>query len=218
MNPQAQVNADDISPDGGDEVINQPEFENDLSEDDEGGMLENSEMDDEEPVIPIPANSVHTPDDQPPTALGDLDDRPPTGDLDAQADHEGPSSSAGTSITISTTGPRITTPSSNQNVYIEKFPSSFAGMPVATAGSEPVYLRYASQLGTSSNPWAPFKSSLDWEIARWAKLRGPGSTAVTDLLKIDGVRFFNHIFLISLTIQPYSYRKHLDCHTKIHKS
>lgn len=37
------------------------------------------------------------------------------------------------------------------------------------------------------NPWAPFRHHMDWEIARWAKLRGRGSSAFTDLLRIDGV-------------------------------
>lgn len=39
-----------------------------------------------------------------------------------------------------------------------------------------------------ANCWAPFTSQLDWEMARWAKLRGPGSTALSELLKLDGVR------------------------------
>ncbi|KAJ7915699.1 hypothetical protein B0H13DRAFT_1584014, partial [Mycena leptocephala] len=34
---------------------------------------------------------------------------------------------------------------------------------------------------------APFTSKLEWELAQWAKLRGPGSTVFTDLLKISGV-------------------------------
>ena len=153
-----QADADVTGPDSGDELGSQLEFDNDFSEDDEGGTLENLEMDDEGPVVPIPANSIHTADAQPPTATADHDPEPP----DAQADCEEleSSSSAGTSITISTTGPRITPPS-NQNVYIEQFPGSFAGMPVVTAGSEPVYIHYASQLGTPNDPWAPFASKLD---------------------------------------------------------
>ncbi|THU78566.1 hypothetical protein K435DRAFT_824095 [Dendrothele bispora CBS 962.96] len=35
--------------------------------------------------------------------------------------------------------------------------------------------------------WAPFNSRMDWEIAQWAKMRGTGSTAFSDLLAIDGV-------------------------------
>ncbi|THU98466.1 hypothetical protein K435DRAFT_818868 [Dendrothele bispora CBS 962.96] len=37
------------------------------------------------------------------------------------------------------------------------------------------------------NIWAPFSSKMDWEIARWAKMRGTGSTAFSDLLAIKGV-------------------------------
>ncbi|KAI9440325.1 hypothetical protein H4582DRAFT_1796975, partial [Lactarius indigo] len=35
--------------------------------------------------------------------------------------------------------------------------------------------------------WAPFRTQCDWEIARWAKLRGPSSSAVADLLAIPEV-------------------------------
>ena len=38
-----------------------------------------------------------------------------------------------------------------------------------------------------TNPYAPFASQLDWEIAKWAKLRGPGSTAFGELMTIPGV-------------------------------
>ncbi|KAJ7483092.1 hypothetical protein B0H11DRAFT_2417306 [Mycena galericulata] len=49
------------------------------------------------------------------------------------------------------------------------------------------YERYKAGLGDPSNVWVPFTSKLEWELARWAKLRGPGSTAFTDLLMISGV-------------------------------
>ena len=39
----------------------------------------------------------------------------------------------------------------------------------------------------ADNPFAPFLSKLDWEVARWAKLRGPGSTAFSELMAIEGV-------------------------------
>lgn len=42
----------------------------------------------------------------------------------------------------------------------------------------------------SDNPYAPFASKLDWEVAQWAKLRGQGSMAFSDLLHIDGVSNF----------------------------
>lgn len=37
------------------------------------------------------------------------------------------------------------------------------------------------------NPYSPFASKMDWELARWAKMRGPSSTAFSELLGIDGV-------------------------------
>ncbi|KAJ3754434.1 hypothetical protein EV360DRAFT_86837 [Lentinula raphanica] len=41
--------------------------------------------------------------------------------------------------------------------------------------------------GIGANPWAPFSSRIDWEVARWAKMQGTGSTAFSDLLAIDGL-------------------------------
>lgn len=41
-----------------------------------------------------------------------------------------------------------------------------------------------------SDTWTPFVSHLDWEFVRWAKLHDPGSTAVNELLKIEGVCLF----------------------------
>ena len=37
------------------------------------------------------------------------------------------------------------------------------------------------------NQYAPFPSQLDWDIAKWAKLRGPGSTSFDELLAIPSV-------------------------------
>jgi len=39
-----------------------------------------------------------------------------------------------------------------------------------------------------TNPYAPFPSQLDWDIAKWAKLRGPGSTSFGELMSIPSVR------------------------------
>lgn len=46
----------------------------------------------------------------------------------------------------------------------------------------------ADARSAAGNPYAPFASKIDWEIARWAKTRGLGSTAFSELLAIDGVR------------------------------
>ncbi|KAH9169640.1 hypothetical protein EDB89DRAFT_1908411 [Lactarius sanguifluus] len=49
--------------------------------------------------------------------------------------------------------------------------------------------KYETKIGdaSQSNPYAPFASSLDWQIAKWAKLRGPSSTAFTEMMAIEGV-------------------------------
>ena len=52
------------------------------------------------------------------------------------------------------------------------------------------YAGYSCALGVedvTANEWAPFSTRTEWELARWAKLRGPSSTALSELLKIDGV-------------------------------
>ncbi|THU86756.1 hypothetical protein K435DRAFT_683009 [Dendrothele bispora CBS 962.96] len=72
--------------------------------------------------------------------------------------------------------------------YSDKYPGRQAG--AATAGGLKSDEKYAQALGISndgSNRWAPFASKLDWEVACWAKMRGLGSTAFSDLLSIDGV-------------------------------
>jgi hypothetical protein len=63
-----------------------------------------------------------------------------------------------------------------------------AGMPIANSNPQMGYHGYNATLGASQNKWAPFESRIDWEIAQWAKLRGPGSTAFSELLSIEGVR------------------------------
>ncbi|KAF8267150.1 hypothetical protein EI94DRAFT_1842165 [Lactarius quietus] len=41
---------------------------------------------------------------------------------------------------------------------------------------------------SQSNLYTPFASQLEWEVARWAKLRGPTSTSFTKLMAIDGIQ------------------------------
>jgi hypothetical protein len=61
-----------------------------------------------------------------------------------------------------------------------------AGEPFSDEG-EGQFEMYAQKLGQTDNPFAPFSSQLEWEIARWGKMRGPSSTALTELLSIDRV-------------------------------
>jgi hypothetical protein len=72
------------------------------------------------------------------------------------------------------------------NVVVKQFPYGHPGASVTSIpqGSS-VYESAQDRLGELL--WAPFRSECDWEIARWAKMRGPTSTATTELLAIPGV-------------------------------
>lgn len=63
-----------------------------------------------------------------------------------------------------------------------------------------------STLGASDsqNIYAPFISRMDWEVARWAKLQGPGSTSVSELLHINGVSLWPDRALGSLMLMQYA--------------
>jgi hypothetical protein len=56
--------------------------------------------------------------------------------------------------------------------------------------------------GPSDNPYFPFSSQIDWELAKWAKLRGPSATSFTELLHINGVSAISelHHLVISLPL------------------
>ncbi|KAJ7821278.1 hypothetical protein B0H13DRAFT_1920855 [Mycena leptocephala] len=60
---------------------------------------------------------------------------------------------------------------------VEEYPGTSAGKPISAVASETSEQVYKSSLGSSTdvNPYAPFNSKMDWEIAKWAKLRGSGS-------------------------------------------
>ncbi|KAG1839152.1 hypothetical protein F4604DRAFT_1599775 [Suillus subluteus] len=68
------------------------------------------------------------------------------------------------------------------------YPDSRAGQEINQhGGNDAANARYSFQLDDKDNIYFPFCSQTEWEIARWSKLRGPSSTAFTDLLAIDGV-------------------------------
>ena len=76
-------------------------------------------------------------------------------------------------------------------VYVSKFGGQ-AGKLLTASSIHGVagYSGYVKQTGGHDNIWAPFNSQLEWEIAQWAKLRGPGATAFTELLEIEGVSHY----------------------------
>lgn len=81
-----------------------------------------------------------------------------------------------------------------RKTFIVRYPSETAGAPISD--SAPVSNAHASYRNAlecddntpEANVYYPFASRLDWQVARWAKLRGPGSTAFDDLLGIEEVR------------------------------
>lgn len=77
-------------------------------------------------------------------------------------------------------------PQTEEQYDIVHFPGMDAGAPISTTASQPNYNAYWQRL-SSNNRYAPFASRFDWEIARWAKLHGPSSSALTELLQIEGV-------------------------------
>lgn len=74
---------------------------------------------------------------------------------------------------------------------IVKFPNLRAGEPLRSVDS--TNSAYATLLGggSASNPYTPFASKIDWEVAKWAKLQGPSSASLMELLKIEGVMQFH---------------------------
>ncbi|KAG1748112.1 hypothetical protein EDB19DRAFT_1630396 [Suillus lakei] len=70
---------------------------------------------------------------------------------------------------------------------VEKFPRRHAGAPVHHSRTT-AFESYKNILQGAENVWAPFESRIDYEVAKWAKLRGSGSTAFSELLAIDGLR------------------------------
>ncbi|KAG1721770.1 uncharacterized protein EDB91DRAFT_1274897 [Suillus paluster] len=68
------------------------------------------------------------------------------------------------------------------------YPDQRAGQPINST-KQSSNATYHAQLNSSEadNLYAPFASKLNWEMARWAKLRGPSSTAFSELVSIEGL-------------------------------
>ncbi|KAI0702091.1 hypothetical protein C8Q76DRAFT_802383 [Earliella scabrosa] len=81
--------------------------------------------------------------------------------------------------------------------FVVRFPGPHAGSPINQSRVRSSYEVYEAAVDASgTNPYAPFASRLDWEVAKWAKMRGPGSTALTELLNIQDL-----VSLLSLSFK-----------------
>ena len=77
-------------------------------------------------------------------------------------------------------------PDASPQVVTERFPYGNPGAPIDGMQGSTIY--ELSQQAIGGPVWAPFQSQCDWDVAHWAKMKGPGSSAVTDLLAIPNVR------------------------------
>lgn len=105
--------------------------------------------------------------------------------------------------------------------YVETFPDHL-GRPGAptSRNHRHAYERSRDALAGEdrSNFYAPFHSAMEWEVARWAKLRGPGSNALTELLRIPDVRLFSPPLIeFSLMIHFYQFCERLGLSFKTAK-
>jgi hypothetical protein len=71
-------------------------------------------------------------------------------------------------------------------VVVDRFPFGSPGAPIASP-SDNATMNGANLRAPGDSIWTPFRSQCDWEIAHWAKMRGPTSSAVTELLAIPEV-------------------------------
>jgi hypothetical protein len=70
---------------------------------------------------------------------------------------------------------------------VEQFPLQTAGMPIPCSDHALSGFEALRQNVEGSNEFAPFQSRLDWNIAQWARMCGPSSSAMTELLELEGV-------------------------------
>ncbi|KAF8258701.1 hypothetical protein EI94DRAFT_1707758 [Lactarius quietus] len=92
--------------------------------------------------------------------------------------------------------PQVTEPHTNQweveldldrDLIISSYPRGMAGT-VHLKAKLSKNERYAMEIGSQSqgNVCTPFMLSLDWEVARWAKIHSPSSTSFMELMAIKG--------------------------------
>ncbi|KAI1784380.1 hypothetical protein LXA43DRAFT_976721 [Ganoderma leucocontextum] len=72
-------------------------------------------------------------------------------------------------------------------MFTMRFPGQYAGASQHQRESMDyeVYKHSADADSDGNNLYHPWKSRLDWELGKWAKMCSPGSTAVTELLGIE---------------------------------
>jgi hypothetical protein len=102
------------------------------------------------------------------------------------------------------------------DLFVERFPLGNPGAPLPGAHQgSPIY--QSSQAAFGASTWAPFHSQCDWEIAHWAKMRGPSSSAMEELLAIPEVRTCR-LAAIGFLTDRQRWSIDSDCHSAPQKS
>jgi hypothetical protein len=83
------------------------------------------------------------------------------------------------------TGPNTDSSNTPPQVIVDCFPHSSPGTLIGALQGSSIY--HTSREVFASSIWAPFHSQCDWEIACWAKMWGPTSLAMEELLAIPEV-------------------------------
>jgi hypothetical protein len=91
----------------------------------------------------------------------------------------------GADLRAPTEMPDQSLPGEDVTAFIERFPLALAGAPISNV--EQTMPGFPQNRLSTYNIWSLFQSQCDWDFAQWAKNWGPSSTAVTELLAIEGV-------------------------------
>lgn len=87
-------------------------------------------------------------------------------------------------------GSRNCTTRLRQSILVEKYGGQAGAIVQDAAIGADAFDIYTRSPDGGANPYYPFVSRMDWLVARWAKLRGPGANAMTELLSLPGVRSY----------------------------
>lgn len=106
----------------------------------------------------------------------------------------------------------IDTNATANTVVITRFPFGRPGTPIV-GPHETSAPNESSSTATGDPVWSPFRSQLDWEVARWAKTCGVTASAITELLAIPGVGA-PLLLLVSALMDGSRSSMGLDSHTE----
>src|SRR5258708_38282333 len=90
-------------------------------------------------------------------------------------------------------------PQEMSSPVVDKVPFGSPGAPIPDKPQGPSTYE-AWQAMFEDSAWAPFFSELEWDIVKWAKMRGQTSLAVSALLEIPGGRICQEMIAMLLVM------------------